>query len=161
MVVDALPFFGVLTGQPGMAVTATSVEPQARILRDQIASTYGRPADLRVAEANAAGQVFDPVARSEVASWIATADPRVTAQLLYDDMTTDLRGRIADISAPVTVAFAWNSAFPKEEQARAFYRQQYEKLPQSTLVSIGPAGHFVMLDRPAEMRTAIEVFLKN
>jgi pimeloyl-ACP methyl ester carboxylesterase len=159
MIVDALPFYGVLTARPGMSVTAESIEPQAKMLRDQMIGTYGQPVDPRTAEATAASQALMPEARAAVAQWVASADPRVTGQLAYDDLTADMRERIAGISVPVTVVYPWNETYPTQAQADGFYQGEYASLPGTRFVPIGPAGHFIMLDRPAAMRETIEAFL--
>jgi pimeloyl-ACP methyl ester carboxylesterase len=140
-------------------MTAQAIEPQARALRDQLAATYGKPVDPAAAAANAAGQAREPGSRERIAGWVATADPRVTGQLLYDDMTTDLRQRIGAIEAPVTLVYPWDDSGFGEARADAFYRAQYTALPQTHFVGIGPSGHFVMLDRPDATEAAIEAFL--
>ena len=159
MVVDALPFYGVLAARPGTPATAQSVEPMARMLRDRLAASYGKPMDPAAAAANAAGQALTPEARAKVAGWVAAADPRVMGQLAYDDMTTDLRERIGAIRAPVTLVYPWDETGFTREQTDGFYRAQYAALPQTQFVGIGPSGHFVMLDRPEETEAAIEAFL--
>jgi pimeloyl-ACP methyl ester carboxylesterase len=156
MIVDALPFYGALAG-PGM--TASAIEPQARMLRGQLAATYGKPIDPAAAAANATSQAREPASRERIAGWVATADPRVTGELLYDDMTTDLRGRIGAIKAPVTLVYPWDESGFGKDRIDQFYRAQYAGLPQTAFVGIGPSGHFVMLDRPHETEAAIEAFL--
>ena len=159
MVVDALPFYGVLAARPGMEVTAQSIEPQAKMLRDQLAGTYGKPMDPAAAAANAASQALTSEARGKIAGWVAAADPRVMGQLVYDDMTTDLRQRIGAIRVPVTLVYPWDETGFTKEQTDGFYRSQYAALPQTRFVGIGPSGHFVMLDRPQDTEAAIEAFL--
>lgn len=159
MVVDALPFYGVLAARPGETVTAESIEPQASMLRDQLSAIYGKPADTAAARQTAQSQALAPASRERIAEWVAAADPRVTGQLVYDDLTTDLRERVSEIDLPVTLVFPWNETYPTQPQADAFYRSQYAALPQTTFVGVGPSGHFVMLDKPEEMQAAIQAFL--
>ena len=159
MIVDALPFYGVLVAPPGVTVTAETIEPGAKALRDQLAATYGKPAVPGAAEATAASQALDAAARSRIAGWLAAADARVTAQLFYDDLTTDLRPQIASISVPVTVAFPWDGTNTTRAQAETLYQGQYEALPKANFVPIGPSGHFVMLDSPDATQEAVEAFL--
>src|SRR3546814_8904301 len=46
-----------------------------------------------------------PAGRTAIAGWMRESDPRVSAQLFYDDMTTDLRGELGQIPAPVTLLY--------------------------------------------------------
>ena len=160
MIVDSLPFFGVLAaGQPREDMTVEMVEPTARLIRDQLAATYGQPANPQANEASVAGHSLNPENHAKLAKWVASADPRVSAQLVYDDLTTDLRETIADIRVPVTLVYPWNDTYPREEQADAFYRSQYAALPTTEFVGIGNSAHFIMLDRPDALLQAIEAFL--
>jgi pimeloyl-ACP methyl ester carboxylesterase len=90
--------------------------------------------------------------------WAARIDQRVAGQLVYEDLTADLRERIASITAPVTLVFPWSEAMP-QARAEPFYRQHYANAPQTRFVGIGPAAHFVMLDRPDDFMAALEAFL--
>lgn len=94
-----------------------------------------------------------------MADWIAGADPRVTGQALYEDMTTDLRPDMATITAPITMVYPWSAMLP-QDRAAAVYTAAYAKAPNTTLVPIGGSGHFVMLDQPAAFAAAVERWLK-
>jgi pimeloyl-ACP methyl ester carboxylesterase len=94
-------------------------------------------------------------------AWAMAADPRVTAQALYENLTTDVRPELAAIHAKVTVVYAWNNMYPLKERVDPFFRQQYATVQQITYVGIGPSAHMVMLDQPAEFQEAVEHFLSN
>lgn len=155
MIVDALPYVGDIFA-PGS--TVAQIEPQAKAMRDRIVASYGK-ADPQVAERTAAGMALTPSARAKVAAWIAKADARVTGEAMYEDMTTDLRPEIAQIKTPITLIVPFTPAMPRE-RAVPFYRGEYAKAPNVTVVPIGEAGHFVMLDQPDAFASALAEFAK-
>jgi pimeloyl-ACP methyl ester carboxylesterase len=159
MIVDSLPWLGVLAAPAGMDVTVAMVEPRARMMREALLATYGKPTDPKSVEANVVGQVLDAAAMEKLRAWGAIADPRVTAQLVYDDLTTDLRGGIAAIRVPVTVIYPTNDLSQRKEMADAVYRAQYKSLAQARFFDIAGAAHFVMLDQPARFESAVRAFL--
>src|SRR3546814_14884202 len=61
--------------------------------------------DLPGAASMAGTMSNTPAGRTAVAGWMRDADPRVSAQLFYDDMTTDLRGEMGRIKARVTLLY--------------------------------------------------------
>ena len=159
MIVDAFPWYGVTVTPPGAQATVASIEPQAKIMRDALVASYGTPQSPEQAEAAIARYVLDPGKLPLLREWTAEADPRVVGQLVYEDLITDLRPRIADITAPLTMVYPWNERYPTREQAEAFYRASYAALPHAELVAVGPAAHFVMTDQPDAFQAALEEFL--
>ena len=157
MVVDALPFFAVLMDP---SATADAVKPMAEMMRAKVASGYGRPADPASVEANVKSLALKPESIVRMKAWAAAADPRVTAQALYEDLTTDIRPELGGIATPVTLIVPWSDSGFGEERTLAFYKRQYASLPKLSLVGIGGAGHFVMLDQPAAFDAAVEAFAK-
>lgn len=159
LIVDALPWFGVLAGPAGASMSVADLEPRARMMRDTLASTYGNPADPAQVDASIAGQVLDEKHLPQLREWATSADPRVTAALLYDDLTTDMRQEIASIEAPMTVIYPFNETYPTREQADPLYRMQYAALQDVTYVAVGNSAHFVMLDQPEAFANALKEFL--
>lgn len=161
MIVDAFPWYGVTVTPPGAQATAASIEPQARMMRDALVASYGTPQSPEQADAAIARFVLDPSKLPLLREWTAGADPRVVGQLVYEDLITDLRARIADIEAPVTMIYPWNDRYPTREQAEAFYRANYAALPHARLIAVGPAAHFVMTDQPDAFQATLEEFLAD
>jgi pimeloyl-ACP methyl ester carboxylesterase len=159
MVVDALPFFPVLFARGGEAPTAATVEPMARMMRDSIAARYGKPTDAAVFKAEVERLALKAESRTIVASWAAAADPRVTAQLLYEDLTTDFRPDLAGIKTRITLVYPWSETGFGNERTAAFYRQQYAAAPNSAFVGIADSGHFAMLDQPERFAKALTAFV--
>lgn len=155
MIVDSLPYIGDIF-VPG--ATVAMLQPQAAALRDRMAAGYGKPHDAADAQ-TAAGLALTPDARAKVTAWMAQADPRVSGEALYEDMTTDLRPDMAGIAAPITMVYPWSAALPKE-RAETVYRTAYAKAQHVTFVDVGDSGHFVMLDQPVAFAAAVDTFLK-
>lgn len=156
MIVDAFPWFGVTLTPPGTTASVATLEPQARALRNALVASQGQSNDAAIA-----GYVLDQSKLPLLREWTGSADPRVVGQLVYEDVTTDLRESIAAITAPVTLVYPWNERYPTQAQAEPFYRANYAALPGTRLVGIGPAAHFVMTDRPEAFQAALEQFLRD
>jgi len=157
MVVDALPFIGEIFA-PG--ATVAQVEPQARMMRDMMAASFGKPASPAVTAQIAATNALKPASQAQVAAWVVTADPRITAQAMYEDMTTDFRPEMAKITTPVTLLYPWAEARVPKERADALYRAAYAPAKNVTYVPVADSGHFIMLDQPAAFGAALTAFLK-
>jgi len=158
MIVDSLPFFGVLFGP---TATVATVEPQGKAMRDQIAATYGKPADQAQAEATANRLALKPESRARVKAWVLAADPRVSGEAVYEDLTTDLRGDLAAIKTPITLVYPWAETGPTKAMAEPLYRGAYAAAPNVTFVDVRDSAHFVMLDQPAAFAAALKVFAEG
>ncbi|RZJ02787.1 MAG: alpha/beta hydrolase [Brevundimonas sp.] len=156
MSVDASPFFAALIS-PG--ATAGDIEPIAQLayqaiqfLGDQALITQGRQMGVELGGATDA--MFSAI------GWQG-GDRRVLAQSLYEVMTVDLRHRLPDVTAPVTVVYGWSadSASPRNQTDRLF-RAAYASLrTPATFERIEGAEHMVMIDQPSRFMAAVERFL--
>lgn len=155
MIVDALPFYGRLFGP---AVTPAMLEPRGAAMRDAIRAQYGKPADPAASEAIANGLALKPDSRARVKAWAMAADPRVTAQAMYEDLTTDVSADLPRIAVPVTLVVPYNNALP-QAKADALYRGAYAGTPHLTVVEVADSAHFVMLDQPQAFASALAAFL--
>jgi pimeloyl-ACP methyl ester carboxylesterase len=149
MIVDSLPWYGMLFG-PGATVDA--VKPQAAAMRDRFAASYGKP-DPAANKAMAARFALHPDAQARVAGWMNKTDVRVSAEAMYEDMITDLRGDMGKITTPITMLYPTSAALPKAA-AEPLYAAAYKDAPHATLVEMPDSAHFIMLDQP-------ELFLKT
>jgi pimeloyl-ACP methyl ester carboxylesterase len=154
MVVDSLPFYGMVFGP---AATVAMIEPRGKAMRDQMIAAYGKPADAAQAEAVANSLTLKPESRARVKAWAMAADPRVTGEAMYEDLTTDLRPDLATIKTPITLVYPWAAAVPKE-RADMLYKGAYAAAPAMTYVDIGDSAHFIMLDQPAAFAAALTAF---
>jgi pimeloyl-ACP methyl ester carboxylesterase len=156
MIVDSLPFYGRLFG-PQMTVAA--ITPRAQAMRDMMRAQYGKPADPATGAALAASMAIKPASRAAVQAWVAKADTRVAAQAMYEDLTTDVSADLPRIAAPVTLIVPYNATVP-QASVDALYRDAYKGTPKLTVVEIGDAAHFVMLDQPEAFAQAVDAFLR-
>jgi pimeloyl-ACP methyl ester carboxylesterase len=130
-------------------------------MRDRIAAAYGRPADPAAVEANVRSLALKPESLTLMKRWAAAADPRVAAEFLYEDLTTDLRPALPAIRTPITILFPWSEVGFGKERTAAFYRRQYAGAATAQFVDIADSGHFVMLDQPEPFRAAVDRFLAD
>lgn len=156
MVVDALPFFPMLMDPNA---TVEQAQPIAAMMRDKVASAYGKPQDPKSVEASVKSLALKPESLQRMTAWAAAADPRVTASALYEDMTTDARPLLPAIKAPITVVVPWSASAFGRERTIAFYTRQYAGAAKVGFADIGEAGHFVMLDQPAAFMEELKRFL--
>ncbi|HEV2081281.1 MAG TPA: alpha/beta hydrolase [Brevundimonas sp.] len=151
MVVDASPFFpGLVNG----ASSARDVEPLARVAYQTVLLLGGDA--LRQ---GALGGTSDTVMTGM--GWQG-GDRRVLAQGLYEVMTLDMRHRLDEVTAPVTVAYGWSRAgdSPRRDLDRRL-RPAFRGLRTPlTLEPIEGAEHMVMVDQPRRFEAAVMRFLR-
>ncbi|MDQ3124807.1 MAG: alpha/beta hydrolase [Pseudomonadota bacterium] len=156
MVVDSSPFFPALISPQA---TVGDVEPIAQLayqaihfLGDEALRSRGREIGLELGGATDA--LFGTL------GWQG-GDRRVLAQSLYEVMTVDLRRRLPDITAPVTVVYGWSAdgASPRS-RTDSLFRGAYARLrTPAAFVPIEGAEHMVMIDQPRRFLAAVERFL--
>ncbi|CAN5234341.1 alpha/beta hydrolase [soil metagenome] len=156
MVVDAAPFFPSLISA---GATVGDVEPLARIayqalmfLGDEALRSQGTAIGAQLG--GASDNLFSSM------GWQG-GNRAALAQSLYEVMTTDLRHRLPDVTAPVTVIYGWS---PDDASPRAhvdgLFRASYANLRRpARFERIEGAEHMVMLDRPAAFYAALDRFL--
>lgn len=159
MIVDSLPFFAATMAPPGTAITVAMVEPRAAQMRDAITASYGKTPDRTAAAAQVTGMALNASYHPRLIEWAMASDPRVAARAMYEDLTTDMRPELSKVRAPVTVVYAWNETYPREQPAEAFFRQQFAGTANIDFKGIGPSAHFVMFDQPTRFREAVEEFM--
>ncbi|MEO7688493.1 MAG: alpha/beta hydrolase [Sphingomonas sp.] len=155
MIVDSLPFYGMLFGP---SATVATVEPTGKAMRDQMAAAYGKPANAASAEAIANQLALKPESRAKVKAWAMAADPRVSGEAMYEDLTTDLRPDLAAIKTPITLVYPWAETGPTKAMADPLYRGAYASAPNVSFVDVADSAHFVMLDQPVVFAAALKVF---
>jgi len=101
MVVDSLPFFGVLNGANDVATVA----PQAAAMRDYTLS-QSQDAYAQGERQFLPNLVKSPEGRKAAIGWAIASDKSVVARAMYEDITTDLRRDLQKIKTPVTVLYA-------------------------------------------------------
>ncbi|GAW41708.1 Pimeloyl-[acyl-carrier protein] methyl ester esterase [Brevundimonas sp. SH203] len=156
MVVDSSPFFPSLVDS---RATAAQVEPLAR-LGYQALLLFGdqalksQAANLGVDMGLAGDMVFQGLG-------LQGGDRRVLAQGLYEALTVDLRPRLPEITAPVTVVYGWTRD-PENPRNRleGLYRYGFQGLRRPPRFErIEGAGHQVMIEQPGPFLSAVRRFL--
>jgi pimeloyl-ACP methyl ester carboxylesterase len=156
MVVDSAPFFPALVDS---RTTSDQIEPLARLgyqalmlfgdqaLQSQVSSLGG---DLGLA----GDMVFDGLG-------LQGGDRRVLAQGLYEALTVDLRRRLSEITAPVTVVYGWTAdTRSPRNRLEGLFRYGFSTLQRpARFERIEGAEHQVMIDQPTRFVSAVERFL--
>ena len=144
LVVDSLPFYGVLMGGPG--ATATTVRPMADQMRNAKAAMPEPMMRSMMAQ-----MVTAPADVDRVAGWSVASTPAVVGMAMGDDMTADLRPGLAAMTTPVTVLY--------ETVLDGPMTTGYAATPHKTLVAVPDAKHFIMYDQPARFAAEVDAFL--
>jgi pimeloyl-[acyl-carrier protein] methyl ester esterase len=152
MLVDSSPFFPALVDG---AASARSVEPIARVAY-QAVLFLGDEALNQTDWGSGAGQAV-----MTGMGWQG-GDRRVLAQGLYEVMTLDMRGRLDDVTAPVTVAYGWSreDGSPRRDLERRLRPAFAGLRAPLRLEPIEGAEHMVMIDRPRQFEAAVLRFLR-
>jgi pimeloyl-ACP methyl ester carboxylesterase len=164
MVVDALPFFGTIIGAPDVAAARPQATAMAAAMRGRYRADAPPSALIDCDDPVAAAKVrsiwsITPRGRCIVENWGRRSDARVSAQAMYDEATTDMRGELASIAAPVTLVFAQDDSVMPEAAMRGLYAAQYAGTPHLTPVMIKGSYHFIMIDQPAAFHEQVARFL--
>ena len=70
------------------------------MMQRKVASTYGQPTDRPPPRPMSKALSLKPGSIAKMVAWSLAADPRVTGELLFEDMTTDLRPQLASLAVP-------------------------------------------------------------
>ena len=147
LIVDALPFFGVVMGGP--SATVETVRPMAEGMR---ARMNGRMPE-GMARGMSAQMVTAPADVDRVTAWTMASEPGVVASAMTEDMVTDLRPGLAGVRTPVTILY--------ETALEPLVQAGYATLGPKTLVAIPGAKHFIMYDQPARFDAEVDAFLQR
>jgi pimeloyl-ACP methyl ester carboxylesterase len=152
LVVDSLPFYGVLFGGP--QATVQSIAPIAAAIRN------GPPQPASAADAQVGALVSGEADRARVIGWSHASDGSVVRRALADDLSLDLRSDLPRIATPITLLY------PDEVPAGMpagmgdkVYAAAFAGMPQVTLVRVDNSRHFIMYDQPAAFAAAVDEFL--
>ncbi|MEO8114745.1 MAG: alpha/beta hydrolase [Phenylobacterium sp.] len=157
LVVDALPFFGVLMAGP--QATAETIRPMAAQMRDgTIAADDAAYAKMMAPQL--ARMVQAPADRETVQHWSLVSDRGVAARALYDDLTLDLRPALSTIHTPITLIYPDNApAGAPVAMVDGLYKAMFAPAPAIKLKRIDNSLHFIMLDQPQAFADALDAFL--
>lgn len=157
MVVDALPFYSAMYGPSATAETAAPFAERA------YAQVVGADDAAFAANQQGVARMMSktPATQALVLEWSLTSDRHAIGRAMAELMTTDLRPGLAQITAPVTVLYAWDEAMGMPvARADALYAGEYASLPGVELVRIDGSLHFIMADQPERFAAEVERFLE-
>jgi pimeloyl-ACP methyl ester carboxylesterase len=157
MIVDSLPFYGMLFGPQA---TAENVAPQAAQMRDRVLA--GTQAEFAASEPAIMARLVKSKGTAAQAALAAAqaSDRAVVARAMYEVMTTDMRPRLGGIKTPVTVLYAFDASvgFP-QAAVDGIYQAGYAQLPNKRLTRIENAYHFLQIDQPEAFDREVQAFL--
>lgn len=156
MIVDALPFFGILTSP---TATPDSVRPMAARMRDMMIASK-TPTTAAQLEPQMATMSKDAATRRLVAEWGAISDRAVVGRFLYDDFTLDLRPGLSAIKTPIVLLYPDAVAVGMPPGvAERMYTAAYSSAPTVKPVLVENAAHFIMYDQPEVFARELDAFL--
>ena len=155
--VDGGTFLSALMDPNATAQTAkANAETMRKMMEGQTAEQFAANNKMFLSR-----MITDPKNVDLIAPTCAKSDPKAVALAMYELMTTDLRDDVARIKTPVLLigsgAFATSPEMKKSVQAR--YEAQVAKVPNHKVLLAEKARHFIMLDDPAFLFSAMDEFL--
>lgn len=150
MIVDALPFYGMLFGP---TATPDAIRPVVEQMRAGLVSGTSPPQVPPHMSNSQSG-------KAKILEWLRASDPKTVGEALVEDATTDFRPDLPALRGlPVTVLYAVASPETKP-LADGLYREAYKTLPDAKLVPVDKSEHFIMLDQPKKFEEEVERFLR-
>ncbi len=155
LIIDSLPFFPLLMDENA---TVEKVKPQAAMLRQN----YTNQSIQAFMDSQ---RQFAPVMSTSEEGQKAIVDMSyrsnrtVIAQALYEDMTTDLRPRLASIHVPAALIYPYEASMGKQSEVDDLYHKSYAAMTKLQFVRFEYSRHFVMYDQPAAFHKVVMNFL--
>ena len=149
LVVDSLPFYGMLFGPTATPDAMRPVVEQMRSAMVSGSTPMAVPPHMSNSDAG----------KAKILAWLKSSDPKTVGEALVEDATTDVRPDLPSLTIPVSVLYAVPSADSKA-MAQGLYSNAYSKLPGVKLVPVEGSEHFIMLDQPQQFAQQVEAFLR-
>jgi len=149
MIVDALPFYGMLFGP---TATPDAIRPVVEQMRAAMVSGKA-PLEVPPHMSNT------DAGKTKILGWLKSSDRKVVGEALVEDATMDIRPDLPAIKQPITVLYA----VPSPERAamtKALYADAYKRAAGAKLVSVEGSEHFIMLDQPSRFADEVAAFLR-
>jgi pimeloyl-ACP methyl ester carboxylesterase len=159
MVVDMLPFVGVMFAGP--AATVDDVRPVADQFRKTMTTAVAERRRGELEQA-LAGQIRTKSLLPRVVAELMASEPGVSGQAIFELFVADQRADLGNIRIPLTVLFVAPTEGPVQpETMERYYRLSYASAPQAVLKVIPDARHFIMWDEPDAFHEAFKSFLQG
>lgn len=157
MIVDSLPFFGMLMGP---TATVESVTPVAAQMRDRVIGQS--QADYAAGQVRTMATLVKSKGPATDAALKASqeSDKGVVAKAMYEDFITDMRPRLASIKTPTVVLYAFDVTMGIPQAAvDGMYQSAYATMPNKKLVRVDGSYHFIQIDQPEAFERELAAFL--
>jgi len=151
MIVDTLAFYTQVFAGPH--ATAAATKPIADAIGAQMLGQSD--ADFAAASAKTVTMmVTAPDDQARIQAWTVSSARPTLVKAMQEDMLLDLRPRMANITAPVTVLY--------EAPLDALIQADYAPVAHKTLIATKPGvKHFIMYDDPKAFDAAVDGFLTS
>ena len=154
MVVDMVPFMGLLFGPPG--TTAENVRPRADEFRAELLAKEG------IMDQMIPTMTRKEEARPLLAKYGRESNRQTIANAFHELFVTDLRPELPKITVPVTVLYVVPQEVPvPPDQFEATLRQMYSAAPRVQLVRIEDSNHYIQIDQPGRFVAEVDAFMKR
>lgn len=157
VIVDALPFYGMLMGP---TATVETVAPAAAQMRDKVKAqsqadyAAGQPKTMQML-IKSKGPAADAATTASQMS-----NPTVVAQAMYEDFVTDMRPRLGAIKTPALVLYAFDQTMGIPQAAMdGLWQSAYAAMPAKKLVRIDGSYHFIQIDQNEAFERELTAFL--
>lgn len=166
--VDGMPVF-----PGGEKLSTEQREARAKMMQAQMGSASQQQFAAQQLRYMQMMGVLDPELAVATGALQAKSDPAAVAAYMAEDLALDLRPKLDNIEVPVLEISPYNEPDFKraaasgqmpmfsEAQKTDYYRSLLDGVAELEVVSISPARHFVMLDRPQEFLAALDKFLAS
>jgi pimeloyl-ACP methyl ester carboxylesterase len=155
LVVDSLPFYSLIFNP---SVTVEQARPFAVNFRETILKQP--QSEFEGGQAKAVTRLIKTEPYRPVASgWSIKSDRVTMAAAVYELMTTDLRGEIGAIVAPMTILYAYDTAMGPQANLDTLWAGAYSNAPKAKLTRVDDSLHFIMIDQPARFAQEVSAFL--
>jgi pimeloyl-ACP methyl ester carboxylesterase len=157
LIVDSLPFYALVFNP---AATVAEITPQAEAMRTGILAQTAEQA--AASSTQTAGYLtLNPDAQKLVAAQSQASDRHTMVNAMFEDMTTDLRPRLASIKTPTTLLYPYDAnVAPDPARIDIVYKSAYASMPNLQMHRIDASRHFLMYDQPTAFHSAVQTFLK-
>jgi pimeloyl-[acyl-carrier protein] methyl ester esterase len=155
LVVDSLPFYSMIFNP---LVTVEEARPFADNFRNTIVH-QPQPEFENGQEKAMARLIKTESYRPVAAGWSLKSDRSTMATAVYELMTTDLRGEIGKIVAPMTIVYAYDTAMGPQANLDTLWAGAYSNAPKAKLTRVDDSLHFIMIDQPARFAQEVSAFL--
>jgi pimeloyl-[acyl-carrier protein] methyl ester esterase len=156
LLVDSLPFFGVLQGGP--TATSDSLRPQVEKMRTQMMGGGKMPPAML--KGMAAGMAKSADGQQEIIDAGARGSGSVVTNAMAEDTLLDLRPGLPSMTTPITLIYPFDPGMGMPEATwDGLYKGQFAPLKTATLVRVDDSRHFVMFDQPTKFDGALDAFL--